>query len=132
MQHDPQYVDVIDDLLGFFHERIEFAMKAGIQETQIIIDPGFGFGKTVEHNYRILRELGRFRELGRPILLGTSRKSFIGAVLERPSDDRVFGTAATVAIGVANGANIVRVHDVLEMVDVVRVSDACRTGKRHQ
>lgn len=129
MQNDPQYDDVIEDLLSFFHERIEFAMKAGIQESQIIIDPGFGFGKTVAHNYQILRELGRFRGLGRPILLGTSRKRFIGAALEKPASARLFGTAATVAIGISNGAGIVRVHDVAEMIDVVRVSDANRAGK---
>ncbi len=129
MQKDPQYGDVIEDLLSFFRERIEFAMKAGIRESQIIVDPGIGFGKTVEHNYRILRELGRFRELGRPILLGTSRKSLIGAILQKPPEARVLGTAATVAIGISNGANIVRVHDVAEMIDVIRVSDACRAGK---
>jgi len=129
MQNDPQYNDVIDDLLSFFHERITFAMKAGIQESQIIIDPGFGFGKTVEHNYQVLRGLGRFRSLGRPILLGTSRKSFIGAVVDKPAAERVFGTAATVAIGISNGASIIRVHDVAEMIDVVRVSDANRAGK---
>lgn len=129
MQNNPLYDDVIEDLLSFFHERIEFAMKAGIQESQIIIDPGFGFGKTVDHNYRILSGLGRFRSLGRPILLGTSRKSFIGAILEKPASQRVFGTAATVAIGISNGASIVRVHDVAEMIDVVRVSDANRAGK---
>jgi dihydropteroate synthase len=129
MQNDPRYDDVIEDLLSFFHERIEFAMNAGIQETQIIIDPGFGFGKTVDHNYRILRELGRFRTLGRPILLGTSRKSFIGSLVGKPASERLFGTASTVAIGISNGASIVRVHDVAEMIDVVRVSDANRTGK---
>ncbi|MFW6058244.1 MAG: dihydropteroate synthase [Persicimonas sp.] len=124
MQSDIDYDDVVDDILAYFEERIEVAQNAGIDAAQIAIDPGIGFGKTVSQNYRLIRELHRFFDLGRPLLLGTSRKSFIGAVLGKPPAERVWGTAATVACGLYAGADIVRVHDVAQMVDVVRVTEA--------
>jgi dihydropteroate synthase len=100
------------------------ALDAGVAWENIIIDPGIGFGKTVEGNLELIRRLGELKALGRPILLGTSRKSVIGIVLDLPADQRVEGTAATIAVGIANGADIVRVHDVLQMVRVSRMTDA--------
>jgi dihydropteroate synthase len=105
-------------------ESIKIAAVAGIPRERLIIDPGVGFGKDLEGNLQIIRELAQLRSLGLPILLGTSRKSFIGKVLDLPVSERVEGTAATVALGIANGAHIVRVHDVREMVRVCRMTDA--------
>ena len=124
MQSNVDYDDVIDDIRAYFGARLERASRAGIPAGRVILDPGIGFGKTVEQNYRIIRELSAFFEFGSPIMLGTSRKSLIGSVLGKPADERVFGTAATVACGLYAGADIVRVHDVAEMADVVRVSEA--------
>ncbi len=124
MQEDISYDDVVDDVADYFETRIELAVEAGIDEDKIILDPGIGFGKTVKQNYRLIRELSNFCELGRPLLLGTSRKSSIGAIIDEPPKERVWGTAATVACGLWAGADIVRVHDVEEMWDVVRVTEA--------
>ncbi len=126
MQDDPRYKDVVDDIMAFFEERLAFATSAGIEEDALWLDPGFGFGKTVEHNLEILRRLGEFRRFGRPVLIGTSNKGTIGKVLGLPVDDRLEGTAATVAIAVWNGADAVRVHDVKAMARVARMSDAVR------
>ncbi len=124
MQQDPRYDDVVDDICAFFEERMAFAVSRGIAETAIWLDPGFGFGKTPEHNLTMLRRLQEFKRFGRPLLIGTSNKSTIGVVLDVPVDDRMEGTAATVAIGIANGADAVRVHDVKRMARVARMSDA--------
>ncbi len=124
MQIDIHYDDLIEDILSYFRERIAFAELAGIQPTQIIIDPGIGFGKTTDQNYQLLRELHRFLELERPILLGTSRKSFLSQIVNKPASERVWATAATVACGIWAGADLVRVHDVEEMHDVVRITEA--------
>jgi dihydropteroate synthase len=124
MQNDPVYADVVDDLCAFFEKRIAFAVNEGISEDAIWLDPGFGFGKTVAHNLTILRRLREFRKLGRPILVGTSNKSTIGEVLDAPVDDRMEGTAATVAIAIHNGADVVRVHDVKTMARVAAMTDA--------
>ncbi|MBI1976142.1 MAG: dihydropteroate synthase [Candidatus Omnitrophica bacterium] len=125
MQKAPGYRDLIREIYEFFQSSIEKAKTAGIQDNRILLDPGIGFGKTVEHNLEILGSLERFTELGYPILIGTSRKSFIGKILDdRPVGDRLWGTAATVALAISKGANIVRVHDVGPMKDVIRVSDA--------
>jgi dihydropteroate synthase len=124
MQQHIEYDDVVEDVAAYFEGRIERAVDAGIDEEKIILDPGIGFGKTVEHNYRLIRELSTFQRLGRPLLLGTSRKSSIGAVVDKPPKERVWGTAATVACGLWAGADLVRVHDVEEMWDVVRVTEA--------
>ncbi len=124
MQSAPQYVDVIDDIRRFFEERLEFACKAGITENRIWLDPGFGFGKNVGHNLTILRRLAEFKRFGRPLLVGTSNKATIGAVLDVPPEERGEGTAATVALAIANGADAVRVHDVRGMARVARMSDA--------
>jgi dihydropteroate synthase len=99
-----------------------------VGEEKIIVDPGFGFGKTVAGNLEVIRRLPELRELGRPILLGSSRKSTIGRILDEPADHRVEGTAATVAIGIQNGVDIVRVHDVAQMAKVVRMADAVVRG----
>ncbi len=128
MQDNPTYEDVITDICDFLARRIEAAVTAGIEESQIIVDPGFGFGKTVEHNLEILRRLGEFRSLGRPVLIGTSRKSTIGKVLDKPVEERLWGTAATCAVAIANGANMIRVHDVSEMVQVAQMTDAIMRG----
>ena len=124
MQQAPHYDNLINDILLFFEERVEYAVSEGINEGRIWLDPGFGFGKTVEHNLHLLRSLSEFRTLGLPILVGTSNKSTIGAVLDAEVDDRSEGTAATVAVAICQGADGVRVHDVHSMSKVVRMTDA--------
>jgi len=119
-----EYEDLMADLIRELRQSIEIALDAGVEWEKIIVDPGIGFGKTVKQNLDILRRLGELRVLGRPILLGTSRKSVIGYTLDLPPEERVEGTAATVALGIANGADIIRVHDVKEMVRVARMTDA--------
>jgi dihydropteroate synthase len=126
MQINPVYQDIIGEIFEFLHDGISIALKAGVYEDKIIIDPGIGFGKTFEHNLEIINRLDEFRSLGRPILFGPSRKSFIGKILDLPADDRLEGTAAAVAIGIIKGADIVRVHDVRSMVRVARVADAIK------
>ncbi|MEN6357774.1 MAG: dihydropteroate synthase [Armatimonadota bacterium] len=125
MQINPQYDDLLGEISGFLRDRVKALTEAGVDEQLIIIDPGIGFGKSVEHNLELMRRLRELKSIGRPILIGTSRKSTIGKVLgDLPPTDRVEGTAATVAISIANGADIVRVHDVREMARVARMSDA--------
>ncbi len=126
MQRAPRYGDVVREILGFFQERLNFAWSAGIDRDKILLDPGIGFGKSPEHNMEILRRLDEFRGLGRPLVIGTSRKRFIGRALGRRVDERQFGTAATLAAAVLRGADVVRVHDVREMSDVVRMTDLLR------
>ena len=128
MQQNPVYRDVVREIRETFAERLAKAEKAGISPEQVVLDPGIGFGKKLQHNLEILRRLKEFRRFGRPILIGPSRKSFIGAILDLPPDQRLEGTAAAVAVGIANGADVVRVHDVREMVRVVRVADAIVRG----
>lgn len=124
-----EYEDLMGDILRFLRRSVARAVEAGIPEDRVIVDPGIGFGKTREQNLAVLRDLADLRCLGRPILLGTSRKSVIGLTLDRPVGERTYGTAATVALGVAAGADIVRVHDVREMAQVARMADAiCRSG----
>lgn len=121
--------EIVSDVLRFLASSIELALSAGIAWERIIVDPGIGFGTTPEENLMLLRRLGELRALGRPILLGTSRKSTIGLVLGGlPPSERIEGTAATVALGIAQGADIVRVHDVHEMMRVVKMSDAIVRG----
>ena len=126
MQQDPRYGDVVGEILGFFEKIQKFAWSAGIRRDKILLDPGIGFGKLPRHNVEILRRLDEFRGLGRPLVIGTSRKSFIGRALGRRVDERQFGTAATLTAAVLRGADVVRVHDVREMSDVVRMSDLLR------
>jgi dihydropteroate synthase len=120
MQKNPQYHDLVGDIMGFFEERIAAAAAGGIAPAQVVLDPGFGFGKTISHNLELLRRLGE--------LMGTSRKSTIGTVLDVPVEERIFGTAATCAVAIQNGADIIRVHDVREMVQVARMTDAIVRG----
>ena len=125
MQENPEYDDVVSEIMAFFRERIALAVEAGLPEEYLIIDPGIGFGKTLEHNLEIIRNLADFKTLGRPILIGTSRKAFIGKILGGlPPTERLEGTAAAIAISIANGANIVRVHDVKQMSQVAKMADA--------
>jgi len=128
MQAEPHYDDVVGEILRFLRERAEAAEEAGADPAKIIVDPGIGFGKTLQHNLEILRRLDELNSLGYPLLLGPSRKSFIGGILDLDVDERVEGTAASVALGIDHGADIIRVHDVKEMVRVARVADAI-TGK---
>lgn len=124
MQRAPQYEDVVDDINAFFEERLAFATKEGIAAERIWLDPGFGFGKTVEHNLTLLRRLDEFGRFGRPILVGTSNKSTIGAVLDTGPEDRDEGTAATVCVSILKGARCVRVHNVKAMARVAKMCDA--------
>jgi dihydropteroate synthase len=124
MQDEPTYEDVVDDVRRFLAERIEAALAAGVAEERIWVDPGIGFGKTLEHNLELLRRLGELRDLGRPILVGTSRKSFIGKVDGSGPDERIGGTIASSVLAVAAGADMLRVHDVAEAVQATRVAAA--------
>lgn len=124
MQDAPAYQDVLDEVNGFLGQRIERCLAAGFDRAQLMLDPGFGFGKTLEHNLRLLNNLEQFHTHGVPLLIGTSRKSMIGQTLDRDVDQRLYGSLATVAIAVAKGAQIIRVHDVAETVDVVRMCHA--------
>jgi len=128
MQVAPHYDDLMTEIYDFLAERVEAAVEAGISEEAIALDPGFGFGKTVEHNLEMLRRLSELRSLGRPILIGTSRKSTIGKVLGKPEQERLMGTAATCALSVAAGAHLLRVHDVAEIAQVARMTDAILQG----
>ncbi len=127
-QTHTRYADLVPDVIESLRRSTDAAVSAGVPLERIILDPGMGFGKTAEHNLEIMRRLAEFSTLGRPILVGMSRKSTIGYVLDVPPDDRVEGTAATVALSIANGADMVRVHDVREMVRVARMSDAIVRG----
>ncbi|MHC4265400.1 MAG: dihydropteroate synthase [Planctomycetota bacterium] len=127
MQAEPKYEDVVEEVLEFLIERAKRAEELGVSKERIFIDPGIGFGKKLEHNLELLRNLERFVDTGYRVLIGTSRKSFIGTLTgkENPSE-RVFGTAATVAHCAAKDVSIVRVHDVVQMIDVVRVVNALK------
>lgn len=125
MQKNPSYEALIPEIMDYLRESIGIAERAGIAGDRIIIDPGIGFGKSYPHNLEIIRGLREFTALGKPILMGVSRKAFIGKILgDLPPQERLEGTAAAVAISIFNGANIVRVHDVKEMSRVARVADA--------
>lgn len=119
-----RYTDLLGDIKAELSEQVSIALAAGVRSDQIILDPGIGFGKTVEQNLELLDRLDELKDLGFPLLLGSSRKSFIGYTLGLPPDRRLEGTAATVAIGIARGVDIVRVHDVAAMVRVARMTDA--------
>ena len=126
MQLNPKYKDIVNEILDFFKMKIKIAIQSGINRSMIILDPGIGFGKTVEHNFELLSRLNEFNVLELPIMIGPSRKSFIGITLDLPPEDRVEGTAAAVSAGVMNGASIVRVHDVKSMKRVVRIIEKVR------
>ncbi|RJO66200.1 MAG: dihydropteroate synthase [Myxococcales bacterium] len=124
MQQTYRYTDVVEDVAAYFAERLNLAGQAGIPLANLMLDPGIGFGKSVAHNLALLQNSARFAELGCPVIVGPSRKSFIGKVLDLPLDDRLEGTLAAVAVAVMNGANMVRVHDVRPAVRVCRMCDA--------
>ena len=129
MQREPVYADVVAEIAAFLRERGEAARRAGVRESALVYDPGIGFGKTLEHSLAILRRLPEFAALGRPLLVGPSRKAFIGTLLDGlPPGQRLEGTAAAVALAIAGGAALVRVHDVKEMGRVARVADAIARG----
>jgi len=126
MQKDPHYDDVVGEVLGFLKERTQVAMQAGIAQERIVIDPGFGFGKTVAHNMEVLRNLARFKALGVPILAGWSRKSTLGKLTGRPAEERLAASLAAALLALQGGATILRVHDVKETRDVIAVWRAYR------
>ena len=125
---NPDYTDVVQDTIFTLSEMVDRAVRSGVKEESILIDPGIGFGKTAKQNLEILRRLDEYKTIGKPLLVGTSRKSTIGKVLDLPVDERLEGTAATVALAISKGVDIVRVHDVKEMVRVSRMSDAIVRG----
>jgi len=121
MQDNPKYEDIISDIKKFFIERINICEQAGINRSRLLLDPGFGFGKTLAQNYQLLAQLEKFNELGLPLLSGTSRKSMIGDLLSRNVDERLAGSLATAIIAAQKKVNIIRVHDVKETVDVLKI-----------
>lgn len=127
-QNGTEYDDVVPDVISTLRRRVDAAVDAGVDGNRIVIDPGIGFGKTAKHNLEILRRLDEIAALGLPLLVGMSRKSTIGYVLDLPVDQRMEGTAAAVALSIAGGADIVRVHDVKEMARVARMTDAVTRG----
>ncbi len=130
MQKNPRYNDPVGDIVAFLQSSIKEAGRAGVRREKIVVDPGLGFGKRLWHNLEILRRLDEFRVLGRPVLVGPSRKSMIGQVLGLPVGERLEGTAAAVAASILGGAHMVRVHDVREMTRVVWMTDSIAAGER--
>jgi len=124
MQEDPRYEDVVADVKAFLEERLAFAVEAGISEERVWLDPGIGFGKTVEHNLELLRRLGEIAAIGRPVVIGTSRKSFLAKITGRPEEGRLAGTVASNVMALERGAEVFRVHDVAEVRDALRVAAA--------
>jgi dihydropteroate synthase len=124
MQDNPHYHDVVGDIKAFLTERMAFAVEAGIGEERILLDPGIGFGKTVHHNLDLLRRLGEFLDLGRPLVIGTSRKSFLGRLTGRDAQERVAATVATNVLAYERGARVFRVHDVAPVHDALTVTAA--------
>ena len=124
MQKSPQYNNVINDIITFFEQRIVSCNQKGIESKRIILDPGFGFGKTLEHNYQMLAQFSLFKKFNLPLLAGTSRKSMIGGLLNRDVEQRLAGSLTTAILAVQQGASIIRVHDVAETVDAVKILTA--------
>ena len=125
MQAEPKYNDVVQEVLDYLIERANRAEKAGVPKERIFIDPGIGFGKTLEHNLELLRNIDKFVDSDYRVLVGTSRKSFIGTITgKKVPSERIFGTAATVALSAAAGVSIARVHDIPQMVDVVKLTNS--------
>lgn len=124
MQSEPQYADVVYEVKDFLTQRIEQCLAQGIKKEQIIIDPGFGFGKTLAHNVTLFKQLGAFKELGFPVLVGASRKSMIGQITGKSIEERLAGSLALATLAAINGAAIIRVHDVAETVDAIKIANA--------
>jgi dihydropteroate synthase len=129
MQQDVHYEDMMAEIFLFLKERMDRALVSGIEPERIIIDPGIGFGKSPEGNLEIIRRLAELKTLGRPVLVGTSRKSFIGKLLGAGVEDRLPGTLATTVAGILAGAHMVRVHDVKEALQAARTADALKSGE---
>jgi dihydropteroate synthase len=129
MQVEPHYDDLLEEVRGFFDERITACMAAGIAREQLLLDPGYGFGKTLAHNYQLLAAQKELLDYGLPLLVGMSRKSMIGNLLGRPVDERLAGSLACALIGMQHGARIIRVHDVRETMDALRVGWQVMTGQ---
>ncbi len=129
MQDNPVYNDLMGEIITFFNEAVDNAVKTGIEKDMIILDPGIGFGKSFSHNLMIIRDFQKLADLGLPLLLGSSRKAFIGKILDKPPEQRDTGTMATVAAGILNGAHIVRVHNCRMAKETVKVIDAIIAGK---
>lgn len=127
MQNKPQYDGVVEEVLGFFEQRIEACSKAGLERRHMLIDPGFGFGKTLDHNYQLLKHLQQFNSFSVPVLVGMSRKSMIGNLLEREINQRLAGNIATATIAATAGVEIIRVHDVVETMDAIKIVNKLRT-----
>ncbi len=121
MQKEPHYNDVVAEVITFLRERIDVALAAGIAGHNLVVDPGFGFGKTLQHNLKLLKSLAEFKTLGVPILVGLSRKRMIGTILDKPVDQRLYGSISMAVIAAMQGAGIVRVHDVAETVDAIKM-----------
>jgi dihydropteroate synthase len=130
MQEDPRYDDVVADIMRFLRERIKLAEEKGIARASIIVDPGIGFGKTAEHNLEIISRLKEFKSIGLPVLVGASRKNFIGKVLDREVEDRLSGGLAMLSMSIQNGATVIRTHDVKESVDAARMTWAALNSTR--
>jgi dihydropteroate synthase len=129
MQRDPRYEDVVDDVRAFLEERLDWAVGEGVREQQIMLDPGIGFGKTVAHNLELLRRLGELCTLGRPVVVGTSRKSFLAKLTGHAGGDRLAGTIATNVLALERGASVFRVHDVAPLRDALAVAAATVSGQ---
>jgi dihydropteroate synthase len=130
MQRDPRYDDVVDDVKAFLAERLDFAVREGIGERRVLLDPGIGFGKTVAHNLELLRRLDELSELGPPIVIGTSRKSFLGRIAGEQGDpERLAGTLASNVLALERGASVFRVHDVAPVREALAVAAATLGGR---
>ncbi len=123
MQNNPHYDNLISEIIDYFNKSISIAKSAGVDEKNIILDPGIGFGKTVNDNLEIIRNISKFKRIGYPVLLGTSRKSFIGKITGAEVNDRLAGSIASISIGIMNGVDIVRVHDVKETRQAIEIID---------
>jgi len=131
MQQDPRYDDVVSEVRAFLEERLAFAVGEGVPEERVWLDPGIGFGKTLEHNLELIRRLDEIVAIGRPVVIGTSRKSFLGKLTGRSERDRVAGTIATNVMALERGASVFRVHDVAEAFDFLRVQAALKDADGH-
>jgi dihydropteroate synthase len=127
MQEDPHYDNVVDEVFNFLQQRVEECVKAGIDENRIIVDPGFGFGKSLQHNLLLLKKLKRFKELEVALLVGVSRKSMIGAILDKPVNERLIGSTSLATLAAWMGADILRVHDVAATSDALKAVNAIRS-----
>jgi dihydropteroate synthase len=132
MQTKPSYRDVVADVKGFLRDRVQLCVKAGIDRSRIVIDPGFGFGKSVQHNLCLVKYLAEFTAMDLPVLVGFSRKSTIGELLHKPADQRLIGSVTLAAIARWLGAAIFRVHDVRETVEALAICDAAREAQKSE